>query len=76
MGTLHEWVPSRIIIESLVHRFHHQVTGVDLKGARHTYDLAETDADVQLANTVIHSDWRKADDHMLWLRIINTPTLQ
>jgi len=33
------------------------------------------DADVQSANIGIHSAWRKANDRVLWRRIIDTATL-
>ena len=38
-------------------------------------DRAEViDADVQSADVCIHSAWRKANDHVLWRRIIVTAT--
>jgi len=40
------------------------------------YHLTEgIDADVQSANIGIHSAWRKANDRVLWQRVINTATL-
>jgi len=50
--------------------FDHHETGGDLEGARPC-----TDAEVQSANIGIHSAWRKANDRVLWRRIIDTATL-
>ena len=37
--------------------------------------LRGIDADAQLVNIGIHSVWRKADDRVLWRRIVDTATL-
>ena len=39
------------------------------------WHVAMCDADVQSANIGIHSAWRKANDCVLWQRVINTATL-
>jgi len=46
------------------------------RGRPHTIWLRGIDADVQSANIGIHSAWRKANDRVLWRRIIDTATLQ
>jgi len=40
---------------------------------RTTYVTEGTDADVQSANIGIHSAWTKANDRVLWRRIIDNP---
>ena len=45
------------------------------RGRPRTTWLSGIDADVQSANIGIHSVWRKANDHDLWRRIIDTATL-
>jgi len=45
------------------------------RGRPRTTWLRGIDADVQLANIGIHSAWRKANDRVLWWRIINMATL-
>jgi len=46
-----------------------------LRGRPRTTWLRGIDADVQLANIGIHSAWRKANDRVIWRRIIDTATL-
>jgi len=45
------------------------------RGRPRTTWLMGIDADVQSANVGIHSAWRKANDRVLWRRIIDTATL-
>jgi len=63
---------------------HHQAVSASLRpprdwrrprGCPRTTWLRGIDADVQLANIGIHSAWRKANDRVLWRRIIDTATL-
>ena len=45
------------------------------RGHQRTTWLRVTDADVQSGNICIHSAWMKANDRVLWWRIIDTATL-
>jgi len=52
---------------------HYCVTSATLRVAM--YQLAEViDTDVHLANTGIHSSWRKADDCILWQCVTDMAT--
>jgi len=76
LATWHVQIPGKIITELSVRRSDHQWAGGDLEGARScTIWLRGIDADVQSANIGIHSAWRKANDRVLWRRIIDTATL-
>ena len=65
---------------------HHRLTGASLRPPSHhrrpcgrrgprTSWLTATDTGVQSVNIGIHSAWRKASDHTLWRRIVDTATL-
>jgi len=76
LATWHVQIPDKIITELSVRRSDHQETGGDLEGARLPPDWGGLMPYVQSANIDIHSAWRKANDRVLWWRIIDTTTLR